>query len=73
MAKTNDIKNDVNNVDLDNDVGVQVNTSPIINLGSELKEMKNVNDVLVVNHDCKTNRNLGSDIKGVGHHHLSYL
>jgi hypothetical protein len=58
------MKNDMNNVE-DLDIGIQVNTTPIINLGSELKDIKKMNDVVVVNHDCSTNMNFGSDIKGV--------
>jgi hypothetical protein len=56
------MKNDMNNVE-DLDIGIQVNTTPIINLGSELKDIKKMNDVVVVNHDCSTNMNFGSDIK----------
>lgn len=53
------------NIVEDLDVGIQVNTTPIINLGLELQDLKKVNEVIVVNHDSSTNMNFGSDIKGV--------
>lgn len=40
MAKSNNLKNKLKNVDPENDVGGQINTSPTINLGSKLKEIK---------------------------------
>ncbi|KAG0557894.1 hypothetical protein KC19_11G165000 [Ceratodon purpureus] len=58
------MKNDANEKE-DNEVGIQVNTTSIVNLGSELKDIKKINDVVVVNHDSSTIMNFGSDIKGV--------
>lgn len=67
MAKSNDTKNDINTTELANDVGIQVKTLPI---RSEFQEIKNIDDVVVVNHDCSNNMNLGSDMKAVGLHCL---
>lgn len=68
MDEMNSMKNDANEKE-DNEVGIQVNTTSIVNLGSELKDIKKINDVVVVNHDSSTIMNFGSDIKGVGFQH----
>ena len=45
--------------------GGDTQVGPNTRLGSEVHDIKTVGDVTVVNHDCSTTMNVGSDIKAV--------
>jgi hypothetical protein len=45
--------------------GGDTQVGPNTRLGSEVHDIKTVGDVTVVNHDCATTMNVGSDIKAV--------
>ena len=45
--------------------GRDTQVGPNTRLGSEIHDIKTVGDVTVVNHDCSTTMNVGSDIKAV--------